>query len=110
MKTILQVLIDEIHYPIGTGHAENRVLKRGLNGDDECTTEVMNGNAFMGALADCLVFLLSAPNFSEADKQLSMTDKTNMLKQANMIYRSIGEEEKILESSPSVHVGDCLIP
>lgn len=109
MKTILQALIDEIHYPVGKGHIQNRLLKRGLTEDAVCTPETFNGNEFQGAVADCLIFLLGAPNFSEADKQISMTDKSNILKQANAIYKSIGEPEVTDDDSPVVYVGDCLL-
>lgn len=104
MKTILQALIDEVHYPIGVGHAENRLISRGLNQDDEFTPEVSHSTAFKGAVADSLTFLLGAVNFSEADKQFSMTDKTNMLKHANMIYREIGELDKVI-GVPTVSIG-----
>lgn len=109
MKTILQALTDEIHYPAGKGFMENRLLKRGLNGDDECTPETMNGRAFMGAVADCLYSLIEAPNFSEADKSFSFSDRDLILKKANSIYNAIGETDNIV-GVPTVVVGDCLIP
>lgn len=109
MKTILQALIDEIHYPVGKGHIQNRLLKRGLTEDAVCTLEIFNGHGFQGAVADCLIFLLGAPNFSESDKQFSMTDKSNILKQANAIYKSIGEPEVTDDDTPMVYVGDCLL-
>lgn len=108
MKTIKQALIDEIHYPVGEGYVENRLLKRGLSADDECTTEVMNDNAFMGAVADCLYSLIEAPNFSEADKSFSFSDRDLILKKANAIYNAIGEGDKIT-GEPMVYVGDCLL-
>ena len=105
MKTILQALIDEIHYPISVGHAENRLISRGLKKDNEFTAEVSRSVAFKGATADCLTFLLGAVNFSEADKQFSVTDKTNILKHANKLYKEIGELDNVLDSTPSVSFG-----
>lgn len=106
MKTILRALLDEIHYPIGEGHAENRLIKRGLNGSLECSKEIMDSTAFMGAVADSLIYLLGSVNFTEADKQISMTDKSNILKHANSIYRSIGEPEVSDNSQPEVCFGN----
>ena len=54
MKTIKQALIDEIHYPIGSGIIENKMILRGLNADDEFDMEAAKSNAFIGAVADCL--------------------------------------------------------
>ncbi len=111
MKTIQQALIDEIHYPIPMGFVYNKLVMRELNPDDECTSETLNSKGFMGAIADCLVSLIAAPNFSEADKQISMTEKSNILKWANSIYKRIGESENIVEEkpNPTVYVGDCLL-
>lgn len=108
MKTILQALIDEIHYPVGEGHAVNRLLFRGLNGEDPCTLDVIQGKAFRGAVADCLLMLVAAPGFSEADKSFSLSDKALIIRRANSIYQEIGEPEKAAQGEPMVYVGDCL--
>lgn len=104
MKTIKQALIDEIHYPISDGHVENRLIKRGLYPCEECTIEIMNSKEFIGATADCLWWLATAPNFSEADKSINGLNATSILNQANMLYKSIGEKEKALLSSPMVYI------
>lgn len=104
MKTILQALIDEIHYPISEGHVENRLLKRGLYPCDECTTEVLNSKEFIGATADCLWWLATAVNFSEADKSVSGLNFASIASKANILYKSIGESEKALQGSPMVTI------
>lgn len=109
MKTILQALKDEIDYPFPVGKFENKLLARNLNGDDECTYEVITGKSFKGAVADCLYSLIEAPNFSEADKSFSFSDRDLILKKANSIYNAIGETDNIV-GVPTVVVGDCLIP
>lgn len=106
MKTIMQALMDEIHYPISEGHVENRLLKRGLSPCEECTIEVMNSKEFIGAVADCLWWLVSAPNFSEADKSINGLNIASIKAQANSLYKSIGEQEKALEGSPMVSIQD----
>jgi hypothetical protein len=97
MKTILQALRDEIHFPVGTGHLENRLLRRGLIPNEECSLETFNDARFIGAVADSLWFLISAPNISESDKQVNMVYKDLIVKQANQLYKSIGEEERVLD-------------
>lgn len=104
MKTILQALIDEIHYPIGEGHVENRLVRRGLYPCDECTPEVLNSDAFIGATADCLWWLVTAINFSEADKSISGLNISAILNQANKLYKAIGESEKAIEDKPMVYI------
>lgn len=106
MKTILQALKDEVHYKLSSGFFENRLLERGLSGDVECTADIFKSKPFKGAVADCLISLLSAPNFVEGDVQFSLTDKSNILKLANSIYKSIGEPSVGVDNKePTVYVG-----
>lgn len=104
MKTIKQALIDEIHYPIGSGIIENKMILRGLNADDEFDMEAAKSNSFIGAIADCLYSLISAPNFSEADKSFSLSDKNLILKKINSLYNSIGEPSVGLDEKPMVYI------
>lgn len=103
MKTILEALIDEIHYPLPTGFVENKLLARGLNGDDAFEGEVYASKEFQGCIADCLYSLISAPNVTEGDKSITMADKSHILAFANSIYSTIGEEPKTA-LSPSVRI------
>lgn len=104
MKTILQALIDEIDYPFPVGKFENKLLARGLNGYDECTYDVITGNSFKGAVADCLYSLIEAVNFSESDKSVNLPDRDVLLKKMNAVYKSIGEPEKCF-GEPVVYIG-----
>ena len=105
MKTLLDALRDEIHYPISDGHLENRLFKRGLMPNAICDVDVFNSPEFIGAVADSLFMLIAAPNFSEADENFNMVYKDLILKQANKLYNSIGESEKVLEDKPMVYIG-----
>ena len=103
MKTIIKALSDEIYYPIPKGTLENRLIKRGLDGDADFTKEVMESNEFKGALADSLYSLIQAVNYSEADKSVNqLTDKQReqLLLYINKLYKEIGEEEVLLEPEP----------
>lgn len=104
MKTVLQALKDEVHYKLSSGFFENRLLERGLDGNDECSENILVSKPFKGAVADCLSSLVHAPNFSEGDVSLSQTEKDKILFLANSIYNSIGESEKII-GEPVVHIG-----
>lgn len=104
MRTIAQALKDEIYYPVNNGKIENILLRRGLDGSGEVSAEVLNSPEFNGAVADCLFSLVEAPNFSESDISISLQDKNLILKKANLIYKSIGEEEKNLDE-PTVYIG-----
>lgn len=104
-KTILQALQDEIHYPLGVGYIENRLLSRGLEAGATATAEALSSPAFVGAVADCLASLVQAPNWSEGDKSISLGDRGAILRRANALYRSIGEAERVTdEARPSVTI------
>lgn len=106
MKTILQALIDEIHYPIPIGFVENKVIERQLDGGDFFTFEVAQSKEWKGALADCLYSLIQAVNLSESDKSigtLSDKDKERLLVRINALYKSIGETQTL--GQPMVYIG-----
>ena len=104
MKTIRQALIDEVSYPLSLGKIDNKLISRGLDGDAPISAETINSKEFLGAAADCLYDLIDAPNFSESDISISLQDRDLILKKANNLYRTIGEEEKNLDQ-PMVCVG-----
>lgn len=104
MKTVRQALKDEIGYPIGDGFIENKLIARDLDGDGYISASVINSKEFLGATADCLFALVDSPNFSESDISISLQDRDLILKKANYLYRSIGEEEKNIDQ-PIVCVG-----
>lgn len=106
-KTIRQALIDEIIYPLPEGKVENKMIARGINGDDEYTLEVAKSDEYRGAYADCLIALLQSVGFSESDKSvnaLSDETKKRLLSIANSIYKAIGEEEVLAEPKPMVYI------
>ena len=105
MKTVLQALIDEVHYPVPAGYVENACIKRGLDPDEEVSSALMADVPYKGALADCLFSLIQAINFSEADKSignLSETQRRFILKWANRLYAEIGEDE-VFDGTPTVY-------
>ena len=103
-KTILQALLDEVHYPISQGFAENKLMARNLDGSQSLTPEVLRSKEFIGAVADCLYSLIEAPNFNEADKSFSLADRNIILNKVNSMYRKIGEESVAI-AKPMVYFG-----
>ena len=104
MKTVLQALRDEIHYPLPVGFVENKLIERQLDGDAEYSYDVSQSNGWKGSLADCLYSLLQAVNYSESDKSvgtLTDEDKKRLLVRINTLYKSIGE--------PTVDVGNPMV-
>ena len=106
MKTIRQAILDEVYYPINRGLVENKLLARGLDPDQECSSETFKDSAFLGALADSLYSLIQAVNVSEGDKSVgSLTDaqRSAIINHANNLYKSIGEEE-LTALQPMVYI------
>ena len=92
MKTILQALRDDIHYPIPVGFIENKLIERQLDGDSDYTLEVSQSPSWKGALADCLYSLLQAVTYSESDKSVGvLTDEDKKRLLVNSLYKDIGE-------------------
>lgn len=107
MKTILQALWDEIPSAelLGIGLLENKLISRGLDGEELITAHVFATDEFRGALADCLYELATtSPNISEADKSINLPDRDIILKRANSIYADLGETDKI-SGVPTVRFG-----
>lgn len=106
MKTILQALVDEIHYPIPVGFVENKLIERSLDGLADFTFDVAQSNEWKGALADCLFSLIQSVSLSEAGKSigtLSDEDKKRLLVRINALYKSIGENPVL--GQPMVYIG-----
>jgi hypothetical protein len=55
-------------------------------------------------VADCLISLIQAPNFSEGDISFSQSEKDKIFSLANSIYNAIGESERIV-GEPAVYIG-----
>ena len=107
MKTILQALKDEVYYPVNDGLVENKLLGRELDPDTYFDRNVMESDAWKGALADTLYSLIQAVNVSEGDKSFgALTDKQReaLLLRINRLYREIGEEPVEMEQKPTVYI------
>lgn len=102
MKTVLQALSDEVHYPLKQGFLENKLLVRGITPETESTPAVLKSAEFRGALADSLFSLIQAPNITEAGISISLQDRDRILTWANSIYRELGEPEQTASAAPKV--------
>lgn len=107
MKNVLQAIKDEIYYPVNDGLVENKLLGRDLPPDQEFSKDVLNSDAWKGALADSLLTLIQQVNVSEGDKSFgTMTDKQReaLLIRINNLYKAIGEEPVEIELKPMVYI------
>lgn len=104
MKTIITALTDEVQYPMPYGFFENKLIVRDLECEANFTREVAHGDSFKGAVADCLIGLVNAPNIGEGGVSISLSDKDKMLGIANSIYKSISERPVGENSEPSVTI------
>lgn len=103
MKTIATALKDEIHYPISDGFISNKLLARDLDAGAIATGDVLRSNAFIGAVADCLVSLIQAPDLAEDEVKITLQARDAILRRANYLYGLIDEEP--VSFSPRVYVG-----
>lgn len=106
MKTLLQVIKDEVYYPVSDGMVENKLIFRGLEPGQEFSLDTLEDTRFIGALADSLYSLIQAVNISEGDKSIgALTDSQRkaILTLANKYYNQIGEEEKT-DLIPKVYI------
>lgn len=107
MKTIKEALkgyIGNAWSLLGASMLENILIERGCDPDKEFTAETAKDKAFVGCRADALYALVDTPNISESDISISLQDRDLILKKANLLYRTIGEEEKSLDQ-PTVCIG-----
>ena len=101
MKTVGQALVDEVHIPIPYGFVENACIKRDLDIESEFTGDVARSDAYKGTLADCLLSLIQAVSFSEADKSIGSLSEDQ---RKAILDNSIGEEEVSLTPKPTVYI------
>ena len=50
-KTVIQALVDDVHYPISYGFVENVAIRRGLADGEDYSAEVAESISYKGALA-----------------------------------------------------------
>lgn len=91
--TILAALKSQVQYPLPQDFFLTVLVGRCLDGEAECTQEILASAAFKGANADCLRQIIIYPSsISEGGMSISKADKRDLLFLANRLYREIGEE------------------
>lgn len=99
--TVFSALKAQVQYPISEDFFNTVMMKRGLNGEDACTKEILDSSNFIGAHADCLKQVIIYPNsISEGGMSISKADRQSLLAIANRLYRSIGEDA--VEEKPKI--------
>lgn len=103
MKTIVAALKDEIHYPLSKGFIVNKLLARDLDPEGIADGTVLRSRAFIGAVADCLVSLIQAPDLAEDEVKITLQSRDAILRRANYLYGLIDEEP--VDVIPRVYIG-----
>lgn len=99
--TILAAIKAQVQYPLPSDFFLTVLVKRGLDGDAECTKEIMLSSDFKGAMADCLRQVILFPNsISEGGMSISKADRQSLLFMANKLYGEIGESP--IEERPKI--------
>ena len=99
--TVLAALKAHVQYPLPADFFSSVLLRRGLTGEDVCTKETLESPAFTGAQADCIRQIILYPgSISEGGMSISKTDRDSLMRIANRLYASIGEE--VIEERPKV--------
>ncbi len=86
-------------YPLDDNTYLTALLDRGLDPQSDYEGK---GKEFDLAMADVYVVLATGVNVTEGGYQLSLTDKTNFLKVANMLYEKHGEKGPLSDNEPEV--------
>ena len=99
--TIIDAIKAYVQYPLPSAFFESVMIKRGLDGDAECTKDIIDSFAYTGAIADCIRQIVIYPSsISEGGMSISKSDRQSLLGEANRLYRSIGEEP--IEERPKI--------
>ena len=88
--TNLEAIKSVTSYPISTNTANRILTKRGLTATDVFSQSTAISRAFELAEADMYLHLVSGANISENGIQISLTDKSNLIKLASGIYQKWG--------------------
>ena len=88
--TNLEAINSVTSYPISDNTARRILTKRGLNAVEEFSQAIAISQEFELAEADVYLHLVSGANIAEGGYQVSLTDKSNLMKLASGIYQKWG--------------------
>ena len=99
--TNIEALRADIIYPVEDSFLTKAILDRGLTDTD--TYSVTDNKRLIDlALADCFVKMVTTPSITEGGFQLTLTDKSNLIKVASGIYDKYGESNP-LNQAPKIN-------
>lgn len=106
--TIIEALRKSVsNYPLEEANVEPICIKRGLEVEDELTTEIANSQNYELAMADIYKFLIMSVNLSQSGASVTKSDVQHWVGSANAIYRKYGEPiiGSTADEKPSVKFG-----
>ena len=103
--TILEALQNSVNYPLSSKNVEQIAIKRGLDIDDELTTEIANSREYELSYADVLKFVATMVNLNQGGS-VTLSNASDLTGTANAIYRKYGEPliGAIENSKPKVEI------
>lgn len=88
--TNLEALKARVNYPLSDSQAEEKLVGRGVEIDDDFTQSVAESKAFQLAYADTLRFVITMVNLSQGGS-ISAQNTAGIRGTANAIYKKYGE-------------------
>lgn len=88
--TILEAIKSSVNYPLADSNVEAICIKRGLDIDEELTTNVANSKEYELSYADVLKFVATMVNLNQGGS-VTLPSASVLTGTANAIYRKYGE-------------------
>jgi len=98
--TNLAALNASVMYPVDTAKLEKALFDRGVSPEGDYS--LSNKKLLDLATADLYVVLITTPTITEGGYQISLTDKSNLMKVASGIYDKYGEYNPFATQSPTI--------
>jgi hypothetical protein len=98
--TNFEAIQASVIYPVEDAKLNKVLFDRDLNPSELYSKE--NKRAVDLATADLYVSMIATPQITEGGYQISLTDKSNLMKVASAVYLKYGEKDPFAEIKPSV--------
>lgn len=89
--TIKDTLQSLSTYPIPVNFIDKTITDNGLGGADDYTFEISQSRAFKKASAEIYLFMYGAPSLTEQDISLSVVERSNYWRLAQLILGEIDD-------------------
>lgn len=98
--TNFEAIQASVMYPVEDAKLNKVLFDRDLTPIDEYSKD--NKKALDLAMADLYLVMITTPQIQEGGYQISLTEKSNLMKVVSSIYGKYGETDPFASKSPSV--------